>query len=126
MANPAHYADVFTFVVLIVLNIGLGLYFAFYKSPRMNTTTEIFLGSRSLRTTPLALSMMASAISSIGIVGFTAHYYIYGFHILWTGMPYLLAMPLFAETILPVLYRLRVTSVFEVGEISLLVENCYI
>lgn len=115
MVSVLHPIDAVTFVLLVLLNIVLGLYFALYKGRRTDTTNELFLGSRSLEVFPLALSTMATAVSGVGIIGFTAHFYIYGLHINWTAVSVLLAMPFFRDVVLTVLYKLQVTSLFEVS-----------
>lgn len=114
MPNVFHPADIATFVFLIFLNIGLGLYFALCRGLNIDTTKELFLGSRSLQMLPLALSTMAGAISGVGVIGFTAHFYIYGLHVIWTTIPVVVAAPFFSNVILSVLYKLQVTSLFEV------------
>lgn len=115
MANMLHPADSVMAALLITVNVVLGLCFALCRGPRMNTTRELFLGSRSLQAFPLALSTMASSISGIGIIGFTAHYYMYGIHMIWVGVPMLLTAPFLTNIVLPALYKLHVTSLFEVG-----------
>ncbi|XP_040077874.1 putative sodium-dependent multivitamin transporter [Ixodes scapularis] len=106
-------ADLIIFVFLVVGNICLGLYFAIFKKKRMVTTNELFLGSRSLKMFPLAVSTMATMVSGLGIIGFTAHYYAYGLHVLWASVAIVLVSPLLVNAIVPVLYELQVTSVFQ-------------
>ncbi|KAL1431970.1 hypothetical protein MTO96_013723 [Rhipicephalus appendiculatus] len=76
----------------------------------------MFLGSRALRSFPLAASFVASAISSVTLVGFTGHFYAYGFHLMWHGLNTLAMAPVVAFLFLPVFYGLRVTSVFELSD----------
>lgn len=115
-AETVHPADHALFAILVATNLGLGLYFAFYKNRRLNTTTrELFLGSRSLQMVPLALSTMASMCSALGVISLTAHFYSYGLHMMWPCVTAMCIMPFFANVIFPVLYRLQVTSVFEVN-----------
>ncbi|CAN7939182.1 unnamed protein product [Ixodes hexagonus] len=99
---------------MVTANVGVGIYFAFLRRSRNSHPEEMFLGSRSLQVVPLALSSMASIISSLGFVGFTAHYYAYGLHTLWIIVLGTFSLPFFVEKIVPVLYGLRITSVFEV------------
>ncbi|CAN8001805.1 unnamed protein product [Ixodes hexagonus] len=102
------------FGLLMAANLGIGLYFSFVKRARIAATPdEVFLGSRSLKMLPLAVSVLASMISAIGVIGFSAHYYAYGFHYSWSLLASPLLVPVVAGVIIPVLYRLRVTSVFE-------------
>lgn len=111
MAQAAEYA---VFGALMALNFGLGLYFSLRRKARSaDTTAEVFLGSRALRSFPLAASVVASLISSTGLVGFTGHFYAYGFHLIWNGLNTIAVAPLVACLFLPVFYALRITSVFE-------------
>ncbi|XP_050027153.2 sodium-coupled monocarboxylate transporter 2-like [Dermacentor andersoni] len=111
MAQATEYA---VFGALMALNFGIGLYFSLRRKARSaDTTAEVFLGSRALRSFPLAASVVASLISSTGLVGFTGHFYAYGFHLMWNGLNTIAVAPLVACLFLPVFYALRITSVFE-------------
>ncbi|XP_072145079.1 sodium-dependent multivitamin transporter-like [Dermacentor andersoni] len=114
------------FVFLLVANLSLGLYFSFRKRNTVAggaaTTSEVFLASRMLKTLPLAASSVASLFSSTGLVGFPAHYYAYGWHLSWGYLAPLALIPLATHVFVPVLYRLRITSIFEAStETKLLV-----
>ncbi|XP_070395470.1 sodium-coupled monocarboxylate transporter 1-like [Dermacentor albipictus] len=104
------------FVFLLVANLSLGLYFSFRKRNTAvggaATTSEVFLASRMLKTLPLAASSVASLFST-GLVGFPAHYYAYGWHLSWGYLTPLALIPLATQVFVPVLYRLRITSIFE-------------
>lgn len=108
--------DYVAFGLLLIANFSFGLYFSFFRRNGIATPSELFLGSRSLRMVPLALSTMASCVSGVGIIGFSAHFYAYGMHILWTSLPILLFMVVFANGVVPLLYGLKVTSMFEVSK----------
>ncbi|KAL1436406.1 hypothetical protein MTO96_049640 [Rhipicephalus appendiculatus] len=111
MRSEVEYA---VFGALMCANLGLGLYFSCARRVRKEATTdEMFLGSRSLRTLPLAGSVLASMLSAIGVIGFSAHYYAYGFHYLWNFMSAPLIAVIVSKVVIPVLYQLKVTSVFE-------------
>ncbi|CAN7992855.1 unnamed protein product, partial [Ixodes hexagonus] len=62
---------------------------------------------------PLAISMFASIVSSVGVVGFTGHFYAYGFHFSWSVITAIILLPLITQVIIPVVYKLKVTSIFE-------------
>lgn len=111
MRSEVEYA---VFGALMCANLGFGLYFSCARRVRKQATTEeMFLGSRSLRTLPLAGSVLASMLSAIGVIGFSAHYYAYGFHYLWNFMSAPLIAVIVSKMVIPVLYQLKVTSVFE-------------
>ncbi|XP_077538907.1 sodium-coupled monocarboxylate transporter 2-like [Haemaphysalis longicornis] len=105
------------FGTVVTANIFLGLYYSFRKAPPRNSTSsataEVFLGSRRLRMLPLAASCVASVFSSTGLVAFPAHYYAYGLNMAWAGLTPLFYLPLATQVVVPVLYKLGVTSIFQ-------------
>ncbi|KAH6927500.1 hypothetical protein HPB50_004911 [Hyalomma asiaticum] len=109
--------DCTLFGVLVVGNFLLGMYFSLRKkSLRIESASvklEMFLGSRALKILPLAASSAASIFSSTGLIGFTAHYYAFGWHLIWAFLGPFLCLPMATRVFIPVLYRLRITSVFE-------------
>ncbi|KAH6943383.1 hypothetical protein HPB50_020880 [Hyalomma asiaticum] len=108
------------FGTLVVANFSLGLYFSFAQHVRRGTGStsavlEVFLGGRTLGMLPLAASSVASIFSSTGLVAIPAHYYAYGWHLLWTGLVTLFVLPLASHVFVPVVYRLKITSIFQGG-----------
>ncbi|KAL1473531.1 hypothetical protein MTO96_038598 [Rhipicephalus appendiculatus] len=106
------------FVALVAANLALGLYFSVRNAPSRRTDAgarklEVFLGSRALRYLPLAASSVASLVSSTGLIGFPAHFYAYGWHVLWISLAPLLLFPVATQLFVPLLYKLGVTSIFE-------------
>ncbi|XP_049273319.1 sodium-dependent multivitamin transporter-like [Rhipicephalus sanguineus] len=105
------------FGVLVVGNFCLGLYFSFRQHGRhvgpTSAVLEVFLGSRTLMMLPLAASTVASILSSTGLVAIPAHYYAYGWHLMWACIAPLFLFPLATQVFVPVIYRLEVTSIFE-------------
>ncbi|KAG0417809.1 hypothetical protein HPB47_005338 [Ixodes persulcatus] len=61
------------------------------------------------------MSVLASMISAIGIVGATAHYYAYGLHHLWSIGAKVIVIPVVMYVIIPVLYKHKLTSIFQGG-----------
>lgn len=59
--------------------------------------------------------MFASIVSSSGIVAFIGHFYAYGFHFAWGAMAALIVLPVTTHVVIPVMYTLKVTSIFEVS-----------
>ncbi|CAN8019384.1 unnamed protein product [Ixodes persulcatus] len=109
MSHPAEYA---IFGILLLATLGPGIFFALKRTGPV-TVEEVFLGSRTLATIPLALSALASLMSSAGLIAFTAHYYAYGMHMAWSFITIQLCLPVTVHIIVPVLYRLKITSLFE-------------
>ncbi|CAN7938167.1 unnamed protein product, partial [Ixodes hexagonus] len=112
MGATVHVAEYVVFAVLMVANLAVGLIFAFRGRSNTNTD-ETFLGSRSLGSLPLSMSILASLVTAIGLVGFTAHFYVHGLHLLWACVTTFCLVPFISRVIVPVIYKLGVTSVFE-------------
>ncbi|XP_077561122.1 sodium-coupled monocarboxylate transporter 2-like isoform X2 [Haemaphysalis longicornis] len=120
-----HVVEYAIFGIVVVGNLVLGLYFTARKAPpaiaSSATTAEVFLGNRALRVLPLAASSVASVCSSTTLVAFPGHFYAYGMHIFWCCLSPVLYLPLATRLVIPVVYKLGVTSIFEqsVGAISI-------
>ncbi|XP_077515000.1 sodium-coupled monocarboxylate transporter 1-like isoform X2 [Amblyomma americanum] len=113
MATSVHTAEYAVFGVLMLANVLVGLYFSFSRRARDGGSGEAFLGGRSLGALPLSLSVLASLVTAVGLVGLTAHFYRYGLHLLWASFTVMFLVPFIGQVVVPVIYRLRVTSVFE-------------
>ncbi|CAN7997627.1 unnamed protein product, partial [Ixodes pacificus] len=113
MVAQVHPAEFVVFGGLMVINLGVGLYFAMRNTRLDAGTEEVFLGGRSLGAIPLSLSVLATMVTAIGIVGFTTHFYVYGLHLIWGAITVLVVVPFIAKVVIPVIYNLKVTSVFQ-------------
>ncbi|KAK8779936.1 hypothetical protein V5799_018724, partial [Amblyomma americanum] len=120
-APPLYVADYLTVGSISALGIGVGLAATFFgRRPKAEAATsqdndqeEAFLGSRRLYAIPLAVSMFASAVTSTSVVSFTAHFYVYGLHVVWGAVSKAMVAPIMAHAFVPVVYGLRLTSVFQ-------------
>ncbi|KAM7305005.1 putative sodium-dependent multivitamin transporter [Ixodes scapularis] len=112
-ARKVHPVEYAILGLLIGLNFGVGLYFSFVKTGPRKTTYEVFFASRTIHIFPLAVSMLASVMSGSGVIGFVAHYYAYGLHNVWTELTLIIILPIIVCVFIPVVYNLRVTSVFQ-------------
>ncbi|KAH6942487.1 hypothetical protein HPB50_006412 [Hyalomma asiaticum] len=105
------------FGALVTANLSLGLYFSFrkslYSSGGGTTKDDIFLGNRAVGILPLAASAVASLYSSAGLVAFPAHFYAYGWHTALLAVMPMLCLPLATRVVVPLFYRLQITSIFE-------------
>ena len=110
-----HWADFAIFGLFLTASLSIGIYHAF-TGGRQKTTQEFIMANRKLGILPTMLSLLVSFQSAILIVGYTAEIYLRGSQ-LWLGSIIFMSLAiLIAERlIVPWLYPLRLTSVFEVG-----------
>ncbi|XP_045128260.1 sodium-coupled monocarboxylate transporter 1-like [Portunus trituberculatus] len=104
------WADYVMFCGMLLLSLFIGVFYA-YKN-RKKANEEFLLGGRSMSCIPVSLSLVASYISAILVLGGPAETYYH--NISWiVGMGGLAAIPVVAIVFLPFLYQMRITSVYE-------------
>ncbi|KRF98886.1 uncharacterized protein Dwil_GK27579 [Drosophila willistoni] len=102
--------------VVLIISVGIGLYYRFAGN-KQSTTTEYLLANRSMGVTPVAFSLMASFMSAITILGVSMENYQYGTMFVIINISYVVGTPIAAYLILPVFYRLKTASVYEYLEL---------
>ncbi|KAL1473049.1 hypothetical protein MTO96_038961 [Rhipicephalus appendiculatus] len=114
-------ADCAIFGVLTALGYLVGLYFSLAHRRRRQSDSgsgsaamETFLGGRRLPEAALTVSVLASVVNGISVVGFLGHFYAYGFHVLLPLSATPLAVLVTSTALVPLLYNMRAASIFEV------------
>ncbi|XP_075726105.1 sodium/iodide cotransporter-like [Rhipicephalus microplus] len=114
--------DCVVFGVLTVVGYLVGLYFSFARRRHQKTSRvgngkdaeiETFLGGQTLPAIALAMSVVASVANGVNVVSFVGHYYAHGFHSIWVVAGTLVASTLTVTAVVPLLYALRVASIFQ-------------
>ncbi|XP_076801846.1 sodium-coupled monocarboxylate transporter 1-like [Clavelina lepadiformis] len=107
-----HVADYVIFGALFLVSALIGLYFAI--ADRNKKSTENYsLAGRSLSGWPVALSLTASFMSAITVLGTPAEVYTYGTMFWWFFLSYTLVAIITANVFLPVFYKLGVSTTYE-------------
>ena len=118
MAIHAHFSvtDYVVFSSILLASMGIGIFFSRSGgSPQSNN--EYLMAGRSMSSLPVAMSVLASFVSSIAILGTPAEVYTYGFQYWMQSLTNFISVPLTVWIFLPVYYNLRLTSSYEVGNI---------
>lgn len=109
-----HLADYVIFLGTLVISVAIGVYFAFEKGGQ-KTTKQFLLGDRNMPVLPTALSLMVSFLSGILILGISSEMYMKGTNFIFHVFGMIVALPIAAIVYLPIFYRLKLTSAYEVG-----------
>lgn len=109
--------DYVIFAVLLAASAGIGLYYAL-SGGRQRTTQEFLMADRSMRCLPVSLSLIASFQSAVAIIGVPAEVYTHGTQYWFIGCAYVLGLLVPAHVFVPVLYRLRLSSAYQVCRAS--------
>ncbi|XP_019403603.1 PREDICTED: sodium/iodide cotransporter [Crocodylus porosus] len=108
--------DYGVFGLMLLVSTGIGVFYALAKGGQ-KTSDEFFTGGRQMPAVPVGLSLSASFMSAIQVLGVPAEAYRYGFKFLWMCLGQALSTLLTAFVFLPVFYRLGLTSTYEYLEL---------
>ena len=108
-----HVADYVVFGLTLLVSAGIGVYHAVVSKP--STTTEYLLGSRKMMSIPVALSLLASFMSGVTILGVPSEIYTFGVQYGLMMLAYTLLYPTVALVFVPTIYDLGLTSSYEVS-----------
>lgn len=109
-------ADYVMFSFLLAASLCIGLFYAL-SGGRQRTTQEFLLADRNMRCLPISLSLIASFQSAVAIIGVPAEISAHGTQYWFIGCAYILGLLIPAHVFIPLLYRLRLSSVYQYLEL---------
>lgn len=107
--------DYAVFALMLLVSTGIGLWVALARGGQ-RSADDFFTGGRRLGPLPVGLSLAASFMSAVQVLGVPSEAARYGIKFLWMCLGQLLCAALTAALFLPVFYRLGLTSTYEVRE----------
>lgn len=117
--NEFQVLDYILFAGLLICSAGIGLFYA-VKDRKKSNTKDFLLAGGDMNPIPVALSLLASFMSAITLLGTPSEMYNYTTIYWWIGLGYFFVILGAAHVYMPVFYRLRVTSSYEVHAIYML------
>jgi SSS family transporter len=111
MSGINHFGIIDYIVVAATLLISLfiGIYYATISK---NTTEDLLVGGRGLGALPVAASILVTYLSAVSILGYPAEVFYNGAEIFIMTLISMFITPLSAYLFVPVLYNLKLTSVY--------------
>uniref|UniRef100_A0A3Q3JII4 Solute carrier family 5 member 5 n=1 Tax=Monopterus albus TaxID=43700 RepID=A0A3Q3JII4_MONAL len=103
-------ADYAVFATMLLVSMAIGLFQALKKKPGNGSADDFFTGGRSMPAVPVGLSLCASFMSAVQVLGVPAETYRYGFKFLYMCLGQSINSLLTAYLFLPVFFRLGITS----------------
>lgn len=103
--------DYALFILMLVLCGGIGIYFGFVN--KSSGEAEYLVGGRNMKTFPVSLSLIASFISGISLLGTPTEIYVHGVTYLFVGGGVVLMGIVMTTVYLPVFHDLKLTSTYE-------------
>ncbi|XP_063111516.1 sodium-coupled monocarboxylate transporter 1 isoform X2 [Cavia porcellus] len=105
--------DYVVFAGMLLVSATIGIYYAFAGGGQQ-TSKDFLLGGRRMTAVPVALSLTASFMSAVTVLGAPVEVYRFGGVYCMFAFTYLLVVVLSAEVFLPVFYKLGITSTYEI------------
>uniref|UniRef100_A0A667ZKQ9 Solute carrier family 5 member 12 n=1 Tax=Myripristis murdjan TaxID=586833 RepID=A0A667ZKQ9_9TELE len=105
--------DYVVFACLFVVSSGIGVFFA-VKERKKASSREFLVAGRQMTCGPVALSLTASFMSAVTVLGAPSDVYRFGASYILFGVAYTAVVVATAELFVPVFYRSGITSTYEV------------
>jgi len=108
--------DYVVFALLLCVSAAVGVYFFIKERKNRNSedlTGDYLMAGRSMTYGPVAMSLIASFMSSVTILGVPAEYYTYGTMFSWYIIPYAILPLIIGWVYMPVFYDLGLKSTYE-------------
>ncbi|KAM9831453.1 sodium/iodide cotransporter [Neosynchiropus ocellatus] len=102
--------DYAVFGAMLLVSMAIGIFHALRKKPKNTQVDDFFTGGRNMSAVPVGLSLCASFMSAVQVVGVPAENFRYGMKFLYMCLGQSINAVLTAYLFLPVFYRLGITS----------------
>lgn len=110
--NTFSIVDYVIFGATLAVSTFIGFFYAI-KDRKISDTKLFLLAGGKMNFIPVSMSLLASFMSAITLLGTPAEMYNYGTMYWWIGLSYAGAVGLSAHVYVPVFYRLKLTSCYE-------------
>lgn len=112
--NKLGIADYIIFGAILLISALIGCYFA-WKDRNVTNLKDFILAGQSMSVFPVTMSLVASFLSGITLMGIPVEMYQYNTMYFYIGLSYFFVMAGAAHIYQPMFYRLKVISVNEVS-----------
>ncbi|XP_028032685.1 sodium-coupled monocarboxylate transporter 1-like [Bombyx mandarina] len=105
------WVDYVVFVFMLAISAVVGVYWGFMK--KQTTQTDYLLGGRNMKVVPVSMSLVASFVSGITLLGSPTEVYMYGTQYAYIIGAIFLMSVIMTQVYLPVFHQLKLTSNYE-------------
>ncbi|GBP13177.1 Sodium-coupled monocarboxylate transporter 1 [Eumeta japonica] len=113
------WVDYVVFVLMLAVSAVVGVYWGFMK--KQSTQQDYLLGGRNMKVFPVAMSLVASFVSGITLLGSPTEMYLYGTQYAFIMGGIILMSLVMTQVYLPVFHDLKITSNYEVGWLPIVI-----
>lgn len=108
--------DYILFLAVLVISALVGLYYVLKEKLEKKETTsdDLLMGGREMAVFPVAMSLIASYMSAITVLGVPTEMYVFGSQYWLVALSGLLTYPVTCYVFLPFFHNMKLTSAYEV------------
>ncbi|GAB0090056.1 Sodium/solute symporter [Sergentomyia squamirostris] len=106
------FVDSTILILMLIISMCIGVYHGYANRKTLKTELEYLMGGRKMAVIPVGMSILASTISAIGLMGVQTEMYLYGGTFAFSFFPFIVTAFLFNKYILPIFYSLNITSMY--------------
>ncbi|CAB3239791.1 unnamed protein product [Arctia plantaginis] len=103
--------DYVVFVFMLAISAVVGVYWGFMK--KQTTQSDYLLGGRNMKVIPVSMSLVASFVSGITLLGSPTEVYMHGTQYAFIIVSIFLMSVIVTQVYLPVFHQLKITSNYE-------------
>lgn len=111
-SNAFTWEDYLVLGSMLLISCGIGVFYGFFAEKHKNHH-DFLLGGSSMGTFPMAMSLAASFVTAVELLGNPAEMYINGTQFWIICLAFILVVPVTSKLYLPVFMTLRLTSSYE-------------
>uniref|UniRef100_A0A1B6DCF3 Sodium-coupled monocarboxylate transporter 1 n=1 Tax=Clastoptera arizonana TaxID=38151 RepID=A0A1B6DCF3_9HEMI len=111
-----NWTDYIVFVIMLGLSALIGAYYGFYKG-NQNTVSEYLMGSKKMSIFPIAMSLIASHVSGVTIIGVPSEMYLFGTQLFAANIANIFVTIIVINILIPVFFKLQLNSLYEYLEL---------
>ncbi|KAL1509538.1 hypothetical protein ABEB36_004253 [Hypothenemus hampei] len=108
--------DYISVALVLIISSGIGIYYRF-TGGKQKTVQEYLHADKNMSIYPVAISLMASFMSAVTLLGVSSENYTFGFQFVIIYLGHLVFTPVAAYLYLPVFFKLQTTSAYEYLEL---------
>ncbi|XP_071107715.1 sodium-coupled monocarboxylate transporter 1-like [Haliotis cracherodii] len=110
--NTFHVVDYVIFGGILAISASIGIFYAI-RDRKKNNIRQFLMAGKDMNPIPVALSLLASFMSAITLLGAPAEMYNFTTMYFWIGLSYFFVVAGAAHIFIPIFYNLKVTSAYE-------------
>ncbi|XP_055691203.1 sodium-coupled monocarboxylate transporter 1-like [Lutzomyia longipalpis] len=112
LQNVFSAVDYSVVIAMLLTSMGIGLYHSWKRRGMTSDELEYLMAGRKMTVIPVSLSILASSLSSLGLLIFSTEMYLYGSGFFFYIFPQFAAVWFFNKFMLPIFHGLKITSLY--------------